>query len=381
MRTQNGKCRLEFPTGKVLYETADGSATPGSRPTAPGSRSWTMAPSTMTADPSPWSTAPGRRRRSRPSTRRRTGSPGRPTARRSGTRRRRSAATVFSIPPRLSGRTRTLARVAGSLTLQDVTRDGRVLISHDTGQIGILARGAADAKESRPELARLEPYRRHLRRRAPPFSSAKRARAAERATRSTCARWTVRRRCDWERATPSPFRPTASACWRSWARPMRPRSSCIRRAPAKRRRSRPAVSPFEFARWLPDGRHFLAVGRREGARGPDVRLRRRRRRAAAADAGGLPAGSWSRRTESASPYGVRRDAAFVVSIDGGEPKPVPGFETSSSIAGWTPDGRLLVRKGTSTEMPMRLFALDPGHRTRGALARVLSGRRDRRSTA
>ena len=38
---------------------------------------------------------------------------------------------------------------------------------------------------------------------------------------------------------------------------------------------------------------------------------------------------------------------------------MPGFEDSSSLAGWTPDGRLLVRKGTSTELPMRLFALDP----------------------
>ncbi len=56
---------------------------------------------------------------------------------------------------------------------------------------------------------------------------------------------------------------------------------------------------------------------------------------------------------------------------------MPGYETTSSLAGWTPDGRILVRKGTSTEMPMRLFALDPGHRPGGALARVLSVRRDR----
>ena len=66
----------------------------------------------------------------------------------------------------LSGRTRTLARVAGSLTLQDVTRDGRVLISHDTGQIGILARGAADAKEVDLSWLDWSLMSRHLRRRA-----------------------------------------------------------------------------------------------------------------------------------------------------------------------------------------------------------------------
>ena len=38
---------------------------------------------------------------------------------------------------------------------------------------------------------------------------------------------------------------------------------------------------------------------------------------------------------------------------------MPGYEATSSIAGSTPDGRILVRKGSSTEMPMRLFALDP----------------------
>ncbi|MEP6995789.1 MAG: protein kinase, partial [Acidobacteriota bacterium] len=42
----------------------------------------------------------------------------------------------------LAGHERLLARVTQSLTLQDVSRDGRVLVAHDTIRIGILAGGA-----------------------------------------------------------------------------------------------------------------------------------------------------------------------------------------------------------------------------------------------
>ncbi len=54
----------------------------------------------------------------------------------------------------LSGRERLLARVTQSLTLQDVSRDGRVLVAHDTIRIGILAGAAGQPKER--ELAWLD---------------------------------------------------------------------------------------------------------------------------------------------------------------------------------------------------------------------------------
>ncbi|HEY3204268.1 MAG TPA: protein kinase [Thermoanaerobaculia bacterium] len=47
----------------------------------------------------------------------------------------------------LSGRERLLARVTGNLTLHDVDRDGRVLVAHDTLRIGILGRGPGERKE------------------------------------------------------------------------------------------------------------------------------------------------------------------------------------------------------------------------------------------
>jgi Tol biopolymer transport system component len=47
----------------------------------------------------------------------------------------------------LSGRERLMTRVTGNLTLHDVSRDGRVLLAHDTLRIGILGRGPGDQKE------------------------------------------------------------------------------------------------------------------------------------------------------------------------------------------------------------------------------------------
>ncbi len=54
----------------------------------------------------------------------------------------------------LAGKERLLARVTQSLTLQDVATDGRVLVAHDTIRIGILAGGAGIPKER--ELAWLD---------------------------------------------------------------------------------------------------------------------------------------------------------------------------------------------------------------------------------
>jgi Tol biopolymer transport system component len=47
----------------------------------------------------------------------------------------------------LSGKERLMTRVTGNLTLHDVSRDGRVLLAHDTLRIGILGRGPGEQKE------------------------------------------------------------------------------------------------------------------------------------------------------------------------------------------------------------------------------------------
>lgn len=47
----------------------------------------------------------------------------------------------------LSGKTRVLSRVTGSLTLQDVSRDGRALVTHDNLRIGIIALLAGEDRQ------------------------------------------------------------------------------------------------------------------------------------------------------------------------------------------------------------------------------------------
>src|SRR5262245_12343856 len=47
----------------------------------------------------------------------------------------------------LAGSERLLARVTESLTLQDIARDGRVLVAHDVVRIGVLGKGPGEARE------------------------------------------------------------------------------------------------------------------------------------------------------------------------------------------------------------------------------------------
>ena len=53
------------------------------------------------------------------------------------------------------------------------------------------------------------------------------------------------------------------------------------------------------------------------------------------------------------------NSAVLCSIDGGEPRPSAGYEAADASAGWAPDGRLYVRKGSATAIPMKIMLLDP----------------------
>ncbi len=358
VRQVKGKRQLEFPAGKVLYETIGWIGNPRVSPDGGriafldhpainddggsvavidrSGKKTTISPVYATAAGLAWS--PG-------------GSDVWYTAAEVGGNRVLHSATT-------SGKTRALARVAGSLTLQDVTRDGRVLISHDTGQVGIVARGAAEAKEV--DLSWLDwslmadisadgrfvlfsetgegggkGYSVYVR----ALDGSPAVRLGEGSAQSIST--------DGKRVLAFVGSPEA------------PEIVIYPTGAGEAKKVPVRGLAIRGARWLPDGRHFLAVGREKGH---DIRTY-------VFDAeGGAPrplSPEGYRGGNLISPDGKRvalrgpKDAAFVVSVDGGEPKAVPGFEDSSSLAGWTPDGRLLVRKGTSTELPMRLFALDP----------------------
>jgi Tol biopolymer transport system component len=148
VRVAANKCRLEFPAGKVLYETTGWAGNPRFSPKGDriafidhpivfddgGSvavvdltgKKTAISPGYATAQGLAWSPD---------------GSEVWYTAAEVGGNRSLHAAT-------LSGKTRTLARVSGNLTLHDVARDGRVLMDHDTNQVGVIARAAGATKET-----------------------------------------------------------------------------------------------------------------------------------------------------------------------------------------------------------------------------------------
>ncbi len=102
--SRRGSAGSSFLRGRCCSSRPVGSGTLAYRRTATGSPSWTMVRSTTTAARSPLSISPGKRRRFRRSTRRRAVSRGRPTVRRSGTRRPRPGAIASSTAPRCRAR-------------------------------------------------------------------------------------------------------------------------------------------------------------------------------------------------------------------------------------------------------------------------------------
>ena len=356
VRLEKGKRRLEFPPGKVLYETGGWIAYPRVSPDGRriafldhgavnddggsvavvdlSGKKTTISPVYATASGLAWSPD------------------GRDvwyTAAETGANRVLHSAT-------LSGRTRTLARVAGSLTLQDVTRDGRVLISHDTGQIGVLARGAADAKEidlswldwslmaDISEDGRFVLFTEAGEGGGKGYSVYLRALDGSPAVRLG-------------EGSAQSLSPDGKRVLAFVGSPDAPDIAIYPTGAGEAKRLPAGGIVLRSGGWLPDGRHFLVGGVEKGHEA---------RTYVFDSEGGAPRPLTPEGyrgvlvSQDGKRLGLRgpKGGTFVVPIDGGEPKAVPGIEATSSIVGWSPDGRLLVRKGTSTELPMRLFAVD-----------------------
>jgi len=356
VRTQGGKCRLEFPTGKVLYETRGWIGNPRFSPDGAriafldhpavnddggsvavidrAGKKATISPVYGTSSGLAWSPD---------------GSEVWFTAAEVGSNRVLHSAT-------LAGRIRTLARVAGSLTLEDVTRDGRVLISHDTGQIGVVARGAGDAKEI--DLSWLDwslmadisadgrtvlfseagegggkGYSVYVR----AIDGSPAVRLGEGNAQSISA--------DGKRVLALVGPPEA------------PEIVVYPTGAGEAKKVSNGGLAVRVTRWLPDGRRFLAVGVEKGhaARTYVFDVEGGAPRPLTAE--GIRGAQISLDGKRFAARGTKGET-FVLPVDGGEPKAVPGLDASTSLAGWAPDGRLLVRKGTATEMPMRVYAVD-----------------------
>jgi len=140
------KSRLEFPVGKVLYESTGWIATPRfsrkgdaiaflDHPSAPDDRGYVAIVDLngkKTTFSGFWESLRGLAWSPR-------GDELWFAAARSGISR-----ALYAVA--LSGRERRVLSVAGGLSLQDISRDGRVLLSRDNERLGILFQGPADAQ-------------------------------------------------------------------------------------------------------------------------------------------------------------------------------------------------------------------------------------------
>jgi hypothetical protein len=113
------------------------------------------------------------------------------------------------------------------------------------------------------------------------------------------------------------------------------------------------------ARWLPDGRRFLVVGSekekpvRTYVFDPD---------------GAAPkplVAAEGYRGANVSPDGKRvalrgpKGLGYLYPLQGGEPAVIPNSEIDDTVyVGWASDQALLFRKGSSTDLPVRLFTHD-----------------------
>ena len=188
----------------------------------------------------------------------------------------------------LSGRSRVLAAGPGAFTLQDVSRDGRALVSHDFIPHRPRREGAGRARESATSRGSTGASSPISPRTGGRRSSRSRARPAAPGIPSTSAEPTARPQSDSARVRLSRSRPTGSASSPSCSRRPTVGSPSIRPAPAGRNCSRSDLSSSRGAAWLPDGRRFLMTAAEPGQPTRRLSRRRRRRRPEARDARRFP---------------------------------------------------------------------------------------------
>jgi Tol biopolymer transport system component len=257
----------------------------------------------------------------------------------------------------LSGRRRTLARVTGLLTLHDVSRDGRVLLTQDLNRVGLIAGSAAaddtdltwldwsliaDLSSDGRTVLFSEPgegggpgYSVYLRQ----ISASAAVRLGEGSGQSISP--------DGKQIL-ALVHPTAEQSLISYPT-----------GAGESRVVSPAGFQVRFAAWMPDGRRILMNAVEPGH---DAR-------AYMIDAAGgkprvfLPEGYRSGPVSTDGKHVVARGPEgrfYVCPVDGGDPVPIAGIsQDADSVLGWgSGDRSIYVRRGSSTSLPARIVRID-----------------------
>jgi len=357
VRVVDGKCRLELPAGKVLYETAGWIGQPRISPRGDriafvdhpvvgddggaaamvdlAGKKTTISPEYASAQGLAWSPE---------------GSEVWYTAAEVGGNK-----TLYASSP--AGKTRPLARTAGNLTLRDVARDGRVLVSHDNLQTGVIGRGAGAPAET--DLSWLD-----WSLMADVSADGRTLLFSETGEGGGKGYSVYMRGLDGSPAVrlgegnAQKFSPDGKRVLALVGPPGNPEMVIYSTGAGESKKISNAGLAIRGAAWLPDGRRIIAGGREPGHRA----------RVFLFDSeGGKP--------RAVTPEGYRGTAVFpdgarlltfgpdngvyICAIDGsGEPKKVPGIGNQDSLAGWTSDGRVYVRRGGATRIPMHVDIVD-----------------------
>jgi len=356
-RTVANRCRLEFPAGKVLYETTGWVANPRFSPKGDriafldhpvvnddggrvavvdlAGKKTTLSPEYASTAGLAWSPD---------------GSEVWYTAAEVGGNRSLWGAT-------LSGKTRLLSRVTGNLTLHDVARDGRVLMDHDTNQVGVVARAAGADKEidltwldwsllnDISSDGRFILFTETAEGGGPGYSTYLRGLDGSPAVRLGVG--------SGQSISPDGKRVLVLVGSSQTADIVIYPTG----AGEAKKIAVPGLS-IRGLKWLADGRRFLGVGREPNHPARTYLF----------DAeGGAPKALTPEgyRGNAVTPDGKRFFAfgpdlgTYGFSIDGGEPTKVPGVGPADGFACCWPDGRLIVRRGSASVIPARVDLLDP----------------------
>ena len=257
----------------------------------------------------------------------------------------------------LSGRERLIARLMGTLTLHDISRDGSVLIARDDTRLGIVALPPAGNAER--ELSWLDAGL------ATDISSDGRQIAFFEAGEGGGDSYSV-----YIRATDGSPAVRLGSGWApvfspdgKWVIVMAFAGDSTRLAilPTGPGEARPLVGEQLrpcCAEFLPDGKHFVFSGREAG---------HRNRLYVQPTSGGVPRPITGENLWTTGP--VSPDGRFVPAVDsagrlflyptfGGRPSPIAGAEPGEQVSQWSADGKRLYL-WQAGELPATVFRIDP----------------------
>ena len=363
VRREGDRARLEFPPGRVVYETVGALVTP--RVSPDGARvavvDQPMLGNTVGR------AGRGRRARAARASCRSPGStsavwPGHPTGARCGSRPRRTGNARSLHAVTLSGTYRLVARTPGAMFLQDISRRGGVLLTHAHPRCEAIGRLAGDAAERDlswydwTHLSDLWPDGRML------FTAEGEGGGPEYTVYLRRAPGVLPARLAEGHGTEiSPDGQSALALARSPAPGLLilpTGAGEARRLPADR-----SFAEYHWAWWFPDGRAILFLANEPGRPAQlfvqDVGTGVLRALA--------PPGVTAYRHRPIAPDGAQvlalapgpSGARFVLwPVAGGAPSEVPGLRANDQPLQWAPDGRTLLVRRAGPVLPVRVDRVD-----------------------